>query len=70
MPKKRPIPKSPAENAEEMQLSCAASSTDCTGLIPNLPEDEEAAEAYKDIYDFGPPDPADYALPNKESENQ
>lgn len=56
MQKRKPIPKSPAENAEELQLSCAASSTECTGLIPNLPESEEDAEAYREIYDFGPPD--------------
>lgn len=64
MPKnKRPI-KSPADNADEMELSCTASSMDCTGLIPTLPENEDAAEAYKEIYDYGPPDPDDYAPAN------
>lgn len=35
-------------------LSNAASTTDCTGLIPSLPEDEEL-EAYEDLYPFMPP---------------
>lgn len=47
-----------------MELSCTASSMDCTGLIPTLPENEDAAEAYKEIYDYGPPDPDDYAPAN------
>lgn len=31
----------------------ACSTTDCTGLIPNLPDDEEI-EAYQEVYDFLP----------------
>lgn len=36
-------------------LANAASSHDCTGLIPSLPSSEEELEAYNDIYQFYPP---------------
>lgn len=35
-------------------LSNAASSMDCTGLIPSLPENEDEIEAYNEIYQFLP----------------
>lgn len=44
-------------------LANAASSMDCTGLIPSLPRDEEEIESYNEIYQFLPrasiPEPAD-----------
>ena len=33
-------------------LSNAASSQDCTGLIPSLPQDEAEKEAYEDLYPY------------------
>ena len=45
-------------------LSIAASSTDFTGLIPSLQENEGELEAYNDIYQFRP-----RALAQKENEN-
>lgn len=30
----------------------ACSSTDCTGLIPALPENEDQLEAYEELYPF------------------
>ena len=36
-------------------LANAASTQDCTGLIPAIPESDEALEAYKDVYHFEPP---------------
>lgn len=36
-------------------LSNAASSQDCTGLIPSLPESEAELESYEDLYHFLPP---------------
>lgn len=36
-------------------LSNAASSTDCTGLIPSLPVSEAELEAYNDVYQYQPP---------------
>jgi len=36
-------------------LKNAASSTDCTGLIPSLPQSEEELEAYNDICQYLPP---------------
>ena len=30
----------------------ACSATDCTGLIPALPQDEAEVEAYEDIYPY------------------
>ena len=33
----------------------AASSQDCTGLIPSLPESEAELESYEDLYHFLPP---------------
>ena len=35
-------------------LSNAASTTDCTGLIPSLPESGDEWEAYDDIFHFKP----------------
>lgn len=36
-------------------LSNAASSMDCTGLIPSLPVSEAELEAYNDVYQYQPP---------------
>ena len=36
-------------------LQNAASSTDCTGLIPALPGSEEELEAYNELYQYLPP---------------
>ncbi len=36
-------------------LSNAASSQDCTGLIPSQPASYEELEAYEDLYHFLPP---------------
>lgn len=36
-------------------LSNAASSQDCTGLIPSQPASDEELEAYEDLYHFLPP---------------
>lgn len=36
-------------------LKNAASSMDCTGLIPSLPQTEEELEAYNDIVQYMPP---------------
>ena len=33
-------------------LSNAASTQDCTGLIPALPQDEAEQEAYEDLYPY------------------
>ena len=34
----------------------ACSTTDCTGLIPALPQDEAQLESYQDLYPFNPED--------------
>lgn len=36
-------------------LANAASTQDCTGLIPANPQSDEALEAYKDVYQYEPP---------------
>lgn len=36
-------------------LSNAASSQDCTGLIPSRPVSKEEIESYEDLYHFLPP---------------
>ena len=36
-------------------LSNAASSMDCTGLIPSLPETDAELESYNDLYQYQPP---------------
>ncbi|MBQ8559843.1 MAG: hypothetical protein IJ439_07695 [Tyzzerella sp.] len=36
-------------------LANAASTQDCTGLIPAIPDSDEELESYKDIYHFEPP---------------
>lgn len=36
-------------------LSNAASSMDCTGLIPSLPASDAELESYNDLYQYQPP---------------
>lgn len=36
-------------------LSNAASTMDCTGLIPSLPMSDAELEAYNDLYQYQPP---------------
>lgn len=36
-------------------LANAASTQDCTGLIPSLPVSEAEIESYEDLYHFQPP---------------
>lgn len=36
-------------------LANAASTTDCTGLIPSLPISKAEIESYQDVYRFEPP---------------
>lgn len=36
-------------------LANAASSNDCTGLIPSLPTSKAEIESYNDVYRFEPP---------------
>lgn len=36
-------------------LSNAASTQDCTGLIPSAPQNEEELESYNALYKFQPP---------------
>ncbi len=40
---------------EEQDQICAASFTDCTGLIPSGPIEEDDLEVYRDLYPFGQP---------------
>ena len=37
-------------------LSNAASTNDCTGLIPSLPVSEAELESYNDVYQYRPPE--------------
>lgn len=37
-------------------LSNAASTNDCTGLIPSLPTSEAELESYNDVYQYRPPE--------------
>lgn len=57
MPDKEKPLKSPADSIEEFGLKTMASSTECTGLIPTLPENADAEHSYRDIFDFGPQNP-------------
>lgn len=43
----------------------AASSTDCTGLIPSNPTSKEEVDSYKDIYNFQVPIAEDQEEKNK-----
>ena len=41
------------EHLEEIDyLSSSASTTDCTGLIPSLPQTEAELEAYEEMYRY------------------
>lgn len=40
------------EQYEDDPMVCSA--TECTGLIPSLPENEEEKENYKDIVHYAP----------------
>ena len=41
-----------AENRFDDSDIQACSATDCTGLIPSLPQDEAEMEAYEDLYPY------------------
>lgn len=48
--------KSPKQLIDDYDyLSNAASATDCTGLIPSLPQSEEELESYNDIAQYRSP---------------
>lgn len=40
---------------EEDCMMIASSATDCTGLIPALPQSDAEKEAYEDLYPYMPP---------------
>lgn len=40
-----------------LDASQVAAATECTGLIQGMPLDEEAAEAYTQLYPIPPPEP-------------
>lgn len=48
-------------------LTNAASSMDCTGLIPSLPQSEEELESYNDVVQYMPPTVLNREKPNKSS---
>lgn len=39
-------------DASYLDDTCVCSSTDCTGLIPALPDSEAELEAYEEMYQF------------------
>lgn len=41
-------------NVQDIDIT-ACSTTDCTGLIPSLPQSEAELESYQDLYPFVPP---------------
>lgn len=48
---KEPSKNKSADTDWEIDIqSCSA--TDCTGLIPSLPQDEAEVEAYEDLYPY------------------
>ena len=46
-------------------LANAASTMDCTGLIPSLPQSEDELESYNDVVQYMPPDAAKKTGANK-----
>ncbi|MGN0404615.1 MAG: hypothetical protein ACI4F1_05290 [Bariatricus sp.] len=46
-------------------LSNAASSQDCTGLIPSLPTSRAELDSYEDVYHYQPPE-----VPDKKDEQE
>ena len=50
----KPFIKKPYDHLEDIGTN-ACSATECTGLIPQVPETEEELAAYMEIYDYGPP---------------
>lgn len=47
-------------------LSNAASTSDCTGLIPSLPTSEAELESYNDVYQYRPPEIPQNVVKEKE----
>lgn len=41
--------------AFDFNLMEASSSTECTGITPRPPLNENELESYKEVFDFGPP---------------
>lgn len=58
--KKRTIPLKDNHRDDVQNLSTVASTTECTGLIPVPPEDEQGAESYRDLYNIPKPDIEDF----------
>jgi len=52
------------EDDEFSELINASSYTECTGLIPTPPQNEEEMESYMSIYDYQPPDCIDHEEEN------
>ena len=67
--KDAPHPEQTAED-EVFELCNAASSTDCTGLIPTPPQTEAEMESYMRIYDYQPKDVVEREEENPESEKK
>lgn len=40
---------------DKFDLGSSVSTTECTGLMQNIPMDEYELESYYDVYDFAPP---------------
>ncbi len=49
--------KKQSEAYEKFDMCNAVSFGDCTGIIQVPPDDDYEYEAYKDVYDFAPPEP-------------
>ena len=52
----------PSGVSDDLWAAKAASSTECTGLIPALPDSEEERKAYEELY---PPNIPDSAVPRQ-----
>ena len=50
-------------------LSVAASSQDCTGLIPSAPLNDAELDSYEELYPFLPPVPSVSAKASVDTEN-
>jgi len=42
------------EEFEKFDLANAASPTECTGLIQQIPESDDEFDSYHEIYNYGP----------------
>lgn len=52
MPNRKNVPHPPKRDEDEELYETVVSSTECTGLIPAIPETDEELECFEELYEL------------------